>query len=127
MDIQIKEKPVGDARQTPPRLRPKVNIVERQDGFEIHLALPGVREDSLSVVRTPDLLTIEGPTDDPEQNERRQIRRERRGGTYFRQFLLSGIVNQAQIGARLENDLLTLTLPKAEQTQTRRIAFEAVV
>ena len=125
MDIQIKKTPVNATGQTPPRLRPQVDIVERQDTFEIHLALPGVREDALSVVSTPDLLTIEGPTDDIEADGKRLIHQERRGGTYFRQFLLSDRVNQAQIGARLENGLLTLTLPKAAVPQPRKIAVAA--
>ena len=45
-------------------------------------------------------------------------------GHYARSFALGGAVDQEKISARLDDGVLTLTLPKAKHAQTRKIAIE---
>ena len=123
MSMQIQEKPTRSTGGE--RLRPRVDIVERPAAFVIHVSLPGVAEENLSVTVTRDLLTVEATMDELTPAGR-QIYREYRAGTYFRQFALSDLVDQEQIGASLAHGLLTLTLPKAAAAQPRRIDVATV-
>ena len=125
MSTPIQESRVANVRPALPRLRPRVDIVERDNAFEIHVGLPGVSEENLTVLVEPDLLTIEGIMDDPAPAGKKPLYREHRAGSYFRQFALSDIVDHEQIVAQLTNGLLTVTLPKPEKAQPRRIAVTA--
>ena len=50
------------------------------------------------------------------------IHRESRRGNFRRAFELDPLIDAGKIGARIEQGILTLTLPKAEQVKPRKIA-----
>lgn len=99
---------------------PDVNIYETAEGYTLEADLPGVNKAGLELSLDQNTLTITG---------RRKARRVE-GGNYresaeadFRRvFELDPAIDANRIAARIEDGVLTLELPKAEQARPRQIA-----
>ncbi len=98
---------------------PPVDIYETSDGLVVKADLPGVAKDRLDVRVENNLLTILGRTTHSIPGD--MLYREYELVNFFRQFELSERVDQAKISAELKNGVLTLNLPKAEESKPRKI------
>ncbi len=112
----VRPQPVDTEREF---LTPKVNIVETQDGYVLQAEMPGVNKEGLDISLDDNVLTIVG---------RRQpglgatlLYRESDPADYRRVFELDPSIETAKIAAKIDQGILTLTLPKAEQVKPRRI------
>jgi len=98
---------------------PAVDIYETGDGLVVVADVPGVDQDGLDIDVDDRILTIRGrvevPRHGPDDAEEYTMM------NYFRQFRLSDEVDRGKIKASLEQGVLTLRLPKAEQHRPRRI------
>jgi len=104
-------------------MAPEVDIHETADEYLLHAEMPGVRKDGLEVTVDNNQLTIEGRrTPAPAPGE--VIFRESRDVNYRRVFELNPSVDASRIAAKVEQGLLTLRLPKAEQVKPKRISIE---
>lgn len=99
---------------------PDVNIYETAEGYTLEADLPGVNKSGLELSLDQNTLTITG---------RRRARRADSGSyresadaDYRRVFELDPAIDAGRIAARLEDGVLTLELPKAEQAKPRQIA-----
>ena len=106
----------------------RTDITETADGYLLEAELPGFGKDEIQLSVDGDMLTIsaERKTEHEEtDSENRVIRSERRYGSCSRRFDISGIDAEA-IGAKYENGILCLTLPRKEQEvpQARRIDIQ---
>jgi HSP20 family protein len=106
-----------DAREY---LSPKVNIVARPDGYVVTADFPGVNKEGLEVSVDQNVLTLIG---------RRQnnlgatpLYRESAEADFRRVFELDRSIDTAKITAKIEQGILTLTLPKAEHVKPRKIS-----
>jgi HSP20 family protein len=99
-----------------------MDIVERDDAFVVKAAIPGVRPDDVEVVVQGERLTIraESRAEDESHGEN-WLMREQRYGSYQRSVTLPTAVSSEQAEARIENGVLTLRLPKAQEARPRRI------
>jgi len=108
-----------------PRLVPAADVIERENGFHIHMDMPGVRKEDLVIDVNKDELTVSGRTanaPDPETCDGRCYAHvEFRGGEYRRTFTLSDSVDRERITAQLRDGVLDLHLPKSEALKPRRI------
>jgi HSP20 family protein len=98
---------------------PPVDIYETSEGLVVKADLPGVGKDGLNVRVENNLLTILGRTAHWSPGD--ILYREYDLVNFFRQFELSEKVDQAKISAELKNGVLTLNLPKAEESKPRKI------
>jgi HSP20 family protein len=101
---------------------PRTNILEGEQEFRILMDLPGVRNDDLEISIEDQTLTVKAERrfETPEGFKAR--RSELAGKASFRRsFDLGNGVNVDKIGARLENGILTVTVPKSEKAVPRRI------
>ena len=99
-----------------------LDLYEEDDELIVTAALPGVKPEDVDVTVQGNLLTIRGETREEQDTGRgRWHRRERRYGSFVRQIQLpvSGETEKAE--ARVENGILRLTLPKAEEARQRKI------
>ena len=97
---------------------PAVNIVEKQDHFEISRAAPGMKKEDFNIDVEGNLLTISAETEQQkEEKDERHTRREFNYTSFSRAFTLPEGVKKDQIDAKYENGMLKLTLPKTEEAR----------
>jgi HSP20 family protein len=102
---------------------PALNVWEDAEAFYVEAEVPGLREEHLQVsVTHKTQLLIQGEGQLEEPAEGRWHRRERGQGRFQRLLELPAAVDADKVEAKLENGLLYLTLPKAEEARPRRIA-----
>jgi HSP20 family protein len=99
---------------------PEVNIVETKDGYVLEAEMPGVTKDGLDISLEDNVLTIVGRRS-PEPAGT-SLYRESHSADFRRVFELDPSIESANINARIEQGILTLTLPKVEKVKPRKIA-----
>jgi len=119
--IQQEERPARppSAVEERPYVSPNVNIVETKDGYILEAEMPGVAKDGLEISLEENVLTITGRRlPDPTAS---LLYRESARVDYRRVFELDPSIENGKINARIDQGILTLTLPKAEKVKPRRI------
>lgn len=102
--------------------RPAVNILEREEDFQLEFAVPGWEKSDFRIQVEEDLLTIEaeGKTEESSKAADDGVtyrRREFGRNGFKRSFRIPETVNTEAIDARYLNGILTLTLPKREEVK----------
>ena len=95
----------------------KTDVRELEDAYELDIDLPGFKKDEITVDLNDGYLTIgasKGLNKDAQDQNGRYIRRERYAGTCSRSFYV-GDVQPSDIGARYEDGILRLSVPKADK------------
>ena len=103
-------------------IRPVVDIYQTQDGYVLEAELPGVNKDGVSIHLEGNLLTVEGRRSAPALPESEFCYRESSAADFRRVFELDPAIEAGKISARMEQGILTLTLPKAEAAKPHKIA-----
>ena len=103
-----------------------VDLYETSDSVVVRASLPGVKPEDIDISVTAGVLTLKGESkEDHEENTENFYRRERRHGTFVRQFTLPAEVDSAAASAVSEHGVLKLTLPKAEVAKPKTIKVQA--
>jgi HSP20 family protein len=107
-------------------LRLALDVSENESDFIIKASVPGINPEDLDISFSDNMLTIKGEIHEEhtDENERFHLR-ERRVGQFMRTLSLPVAVNADNIDANYENGVLTLTLPKAEETKPRKISVRS--
>lgn len=100
---------------------PEVNIFETKDGYVLEAEMPGVNKDGLEITVEGNELTIVGHRNS-EELKGHPLFRERRLADYRRSFELDPAIDTGKVSAKIEQGIVTLTLPKSEQVKPRKIA-----
>src|SRR3954471_4884555 len=100
---------------------PEVNIFETKDGFVLEAEMPGVNKEGLEITLEGNALTFIGRRNDVTP-EGAPVYRESKSAHYRRVFELDPALDTGKINARMDQGVLTLTLPKAEKVKPRKIA-----
>jgi len=101
---------------------PPVNIFETNDHYIVEADLPGVTKDGLEVTVEDNELTIIGRRSDSQEIPNAEVLyQESRVGDYRRVFELDPTIDTSKISAKMQQGVLTLTLPKAEKVKPRKI------
>jgi HSP20 family protein len=118
---QQEAKSVRPQRAEPERavVAPRVNIIETKDAYILEAEMPGVAKDGLDIRLEENVLTIVGRRQaDPASAP---LYRESESADFQRAFEVDPSIDTGKIDARIEQGILTLTLPKAEKVKPRRI------
>ena len=108
------------------RSMPKVNIVERENDFDLRLLAPGLSKADLKLRIENDVLTISAEKQNEELKENeRYTRREFSHTAFPRSFKLPETVNADAVKAEFKDGVLHLSIPKAEvaKPKTREISI----
>ena len=101
---------------------PALDLSETPEAFIVEAAVPGIQSDDLNITIENNVLLISGEMrEEEERKERNYHRVERRFGSFQRSVALPNTVKADQISAKLENGILHLEIPKAEEVKPRRI------
>jgi len=99
-----------------------LDVSETENDFVIKASLPGVNPDDVQITVQGDTLTIRGENKFEEEKKGEHWHlRERRFGTFQRSLVLGSPVVADKAQAHYEHGVLTLTLPKAEESKPRQI------
>lgn len=105
-----------------------MNVAERSDAFVLSFELPGVRPEDADVQVDGDQLVVTAERKfDREKTEGLEFRRvEHRYGSFARTVVLPKDVRFDAIDAQFRDGVLTVTVPKAEPSQARKIEIRSV-
>jgi HSP20 family protein len=120
MDTLVRENRNTDQRRTEQFATPAASVLEDNDAYLLKVEMPGVNKEGLEISVENNELTIIGRRSLP-QIEGTLIHRESRADNFRRVFELDPSIDTSKVSARIEQGMLTLTLPKAEQVKPRKI------
>ncbi len=112
----------GNNNQQPQErfVAPMATVLENGDGYTLQVEMPGVNKEGLEMWVENNELTIIGRRSLPTV-QGNLIHREMRRDNFRRAFELDPSIDSAKISAKIEQGVLSLTLPKAEQVKPRKI------
>ncbi len=105
---------------------PPVDIYETKDKITLKAELPGFDEKQINLRFEDGVLTIEGERKfEKESGDENYHRVERSYGKFVRSFAIPAGVEGDKIAASFSNGVLTVDLPKREETKPKQIRIEA--
>ena len=106
--------------------KPAVELLEKDNTFTIAAALPGVEAKDISVDITPQDIVIKARTEHRHTEEKGQVHRcEFTAGHVFRSLPFPKAVDAAKAKAEYKNGMLSITVPIAPATPTKRVDVKA--
>ncbi|TVP59486.1 MAG: Hsp20/alpha crystallin family protein [Halomonadaceae bacterium] len=105
----------------------RADFSETDAGYELQLDLPGMKKEDIQVQLSDGLLTISGERSDEHEDKRKgYYLSERSYGSVRRSFRVPETVRLDDMKAQFNDGVLTLTMPKSEESQNnaRKIEVE---
>lgn len=101
---------------------PSTNILEKNESFELHLALPGVKKEDIQIDLEKNILNIQSKKKANEQPENgiKYNRREFVYGTFCRTFTLPDTIDKEKIKADMTDGILKVVLPKKQEAKVTK-------
>lgn len=106
---------------------PAVDVIEGADDYTVVCEIPGVDKKDLELSITSNVLTIKGEKKHEDESKGKDVyRREMWKGSFQRTISLpGGIDNGKNIDAELKDGILTLVIPKKEDSKPRQISVKS--
>ncbi|MDX6439862.1 MAG: hypothetical protein QOF45_2445 [Gaiellaceae bacterium] len=103
---------------------PLVDIEEQDDAYIVEAEIPGVKRDDVNIELVGNEVVVSGEI---KERERKGILRRstRRVGAFEYRVVLPENIDRDAIDAKLDDGVLIVRIPKAEQAQRRRIDVKA--
>jgi HSP20 family protein len=101
-----------------------VDIRQTADAYTIEASVPGFKPENVEVTFDDGILTIRGQQRSEEQKQGSYVRRERKLASVYRQISLPAEVRAEEISANFEHGVLTITIPRAQKAQPKRIQVQ---
>lgn len=100
---------------------PATDIVETKSELVVNMNMPGVKKTDISIKLENNVLTVDGKIDPSPYLGLTPLYSEYNVGHFTRAFEISNAIDQSKINARMDNGVLTLSLPKTPEKQARLI------
>lgn len=95
---------------------PKVDVIEEEKAFEIHVAVPGMNKEDFKIELNDNYLTVSGERKNTSEKKENMYRSfETQYGSFSRSFSLPENVDGTKITAQYNNGILTVSVPKDEK------------
>jgi HSP20 family protein len=121
MNTLVRENRDTDREQREQVITPMASVIEDDaNGYVLQVEMPGVNREGLEISLEDNQLTIVGRRSLP-TIDGTLVHREMRRENFRRTFELDPSIDGNKIGARIDQGILTLTLPKAEHVKPRTI------
>lgn len=104
---------------------PAVDVKETDEALTLFVELPGVKREDVDITVEDRTLTVRGERKFEKDAERENYHRiERAYGTFTRTFTLPANVATDSVQASFGDGVLTIALPRAEESKPRKIAIK---
>ena len=101
---------------------PRVETKEDEKSITLRVEVPGMGAEDVDVEVSGNLLTVRGNRlEEHEEKKRGAYRHERRGGSFVRTVTLPDYADAANVQARYDKGVLTVTVPKVPGKGPRRV------
>jgi HSP20 family protein len=101
---------------------PDFDIKETRDGLVFRADLPGLSQDNLEITVDRNRLVVQGRREDERTDESETwYATERSYGSFVRTFTLPDSTDLEHLNAALDSGVLTITIPKKESAQPRKV------
>ncbi len=104
-----------------PYFSPAVDIYETEAELTLVADMPGADSSGVEIDLKENVLTLQAHSAPSRPEGMTLVHREYREGGYYRQFILSEIVDQEKISAQMSAGVLRVTLPKVSKAKPRKI------
>ncbi|MCE2997268.1 MAG: Hsp20/alpha crystallin family protein [Cyclobacteriaceae bacterium] len=95
---------------------PKVDVLENEQAFEIHFAVPGLNKEDFNIELKDNYLTVSGERKfSNEKKDKNYHSIETSYGSFSRAFSLPENADASKINAKYDRGILELTIPKDEK------------
>jgi len=123
LEVQQKKEVVAKGEKTVPARYyvPSTDIYETDDALLVVMEVPGVNRNNVEVNLENDDLKVVARIDFSSYDGMEPLYTEYNIGHFARTFSLSQMIDRNNIGAVLNDGVLTLTLEKVQQAQPRKI------
>ncbi len=123
LDLAWNREPGEDIREGV--WQPQVDIYEDEEAVIIHAELPGMDQKDIEVKIENCTLTLRGERKHEQDIKKENYHRvERYYGSFQRSFSLPHTIDQEKVKAACDKGVLTITLPKKEETKPKQINVE---
>lgn len=104
-----------------------IDVVSEGEDVVVRASLPGLKPEDISVTLEDRLLTIQGETASDSKVEKGDyLLRERRVGRFSRSLRLPNSIDADKAEPTYENGVLTITIPRQESGNSRRLEVKAL-
>ncbi len=115
----------GDEDLSSSGWHPLVDIFDTEEGVAIHVDLPGVNKEDVSVEVKENVLTIRGDRKaDHTMADDRYYRKERPFGAFQRSFATHTVISPADIKATFKNGVLKIEIPKPQEVKPKQVSVD---
>jgi HSP20 family protein len=113
------------AKFNPHPLSPRISNSETEDAFIFTIDAPGFKIEDLDIRVEKDTLTVQGKREKETPEDYRLLRQERPKMDFSHQERMPDGVNNIEVSATLNDGLLTIIMPKQEESKPRKITVNA--
>ena len=103
-----------------------VDVYEKNDDFVITAMLPGLKPDDVEIQIVNETVSLKGEFKNEIDEEANYILQERPSGRFFRSIAMSDMMDASKAEAKMDNGILTLRIPKAEEAKPKTIKVTTV-
>lgn len=104
---------------------PKVDISETDSEIIITANIPGIDPDKINIEANENMLILNGRIEKEEEEKNKKFYKyEREEGEFRRELSLPSPVKSDEVKAKIKDGVLTIILPKTEETRKKRINIE---
>ena len=103
---------------------PAINVIENEKDYKVEVAAPGMNKEDFNIHLNENqelVITVEKNTQNEQKEEKKYMRREFSYTKFQQAFQLPDNVDKEKIGAKVENGVLEITLPKLAPEDKARI------
>jgi HSP20 family protein len=101
---------------------PSVDLSETKDAYKVHLDVPGIAKEDITINYHDGVLTVSGERKSEEKTEETNyVRLERSFGSFYRSFNLPSAIKTNAIKANYKDGVLDIEVPKADEVKPIRV------
>ena len=103
---------------------PAINVIENEKDYKVEVAAPGMNKEDFNIHLNENqelVISVEKNTQNEQKEEKKYLRREFSYTKFQQAFQLPDNVDKEKIGAKVENGVLEITLPKLAPEDKARI------